>query len=149
MFRPLIKTNESYAATVLRIVLGLILLPHGAQKMLGWFGGYGFSGTMDFFTGSGIPWIIGLLVILIEFFGALFLLSGFMVRLAAVGIIVDMIGIIFKSHIQNGFFMNWFGNQKGEGYEYHLLVIGMALSLLLSGAGSFSADKKIQDTQNR
>jgi putative oxidoreductase len=142
MLRKLLSTNESYATTVLRLALGFILFPHGAQKMLGWFGGYGFSGTMNFFTGTvGLPWIIGLLVILIEFFGALFLIAGLAVRLTALLVIFDMVGIIFKAHIQNGFFMNWFGNQAGEGYEYHLLVIGMALTLLISGAGKWSVDQ--------
>jgi putative oxidoreductase len=141
MLRKFLYTEEKYSTTLLRIMLGLILFPHGAQKMLGWFGGYGFSGTMNFFTGTaGLPYIIGLLVILIEFFGAIFLITGFAVRLTAFAVIADMIGIIFKSHIQNGFFMNWFGNQAGEGYEYHLLVIAISVVLLMSGAGKWSAD---------
>ncbi len=147
MIRKFLSTDSNYAATVLRIVLGLVLFPHGAQKMLGWFGGYGFSGTMGFFTGIGLPWIIGFLVILIEFLGSIFLITGFAVRLTAIGIIADMIGIIFKSHIQHGFFMNWFGVQAGEGYEYHLLVIAMAAALLISGAGSFSLDKKLSGSK--
>jgi putative oxidoreductase len=141
MLQKFISTEESYATTVLRLMLGITLFPHGAQKMLGWFGGYGLSGTLNFFTGTaGLPWIIGLLVILIEFFGAIFLITGFAVRLTALLVIADMIGIIFKAHIQNGFFMNWFGNQAGEGYEYHLLMIGMAAALLISGAGKYSID---------
>lgn len=141
MLNRFISTNESYATTILRIMLGLVIFPHGAQKMLGWFGGYGFSGTMGFFTETaGLPWIIGFLVILIEFFGAIFLITGFAVRLTAIALVADMIGIIFKSHIQNGFFMNWFGNQAGEGYEYHLLVIAMSVVLLISGAGKWSVD---------
>lgn len=147
MIRKFLSTDSNYAATVLRIVLGLVLFPHGAQKMLGWFGGYGFSGTMGFFTGIGLPWIIGFLVILIEFLGSIFLITGFAVRLTAIGIIADMIGIIFKSHIQNGFFMNWFGVQAGEGYEYHLLVIAMAAAVLISGAGNFSLDKKLSGSK--
>jgi putative oxidoreductase len=141
MLRRFIYTEEKYSTALLRIMLGLVLFPHGAQKMLGWFGGFGFTGTMNFFTGTaGLPWLIGFLVILIEFLGAIFLITGFAVRVTAFAVMVDMIGIIFKSHIQNGFFMNWFGNQAGEGYEYHLLVIAMSVVLLMSGAGKWSAD---------
>lgn len=139
--KKIFQTNESYASTALRIMLGLVLFPHGAQKMLGWFGGYGFTGTMNFFTETiHLPWIIGFLVIIIEFVGSLMLIAGIATRFVALAIIVNMIGIIFTSHIRHGFFINWFGIQKGEGYEYHLLVIGMALSLLIAGAGKLSVD---------
>ena len=148
--KKIFATNENSSATIIRIVLGLILFPHGAQKLLGWFGGYGFDGTMGFLTGSlGLPWIIGFLVIIIEFFGALALIFGFATRLVSIGLIALFAGIVFTGHLGNGFFMNWSGQQKGEGYEYHILVIGMALSLLVSGAGKWSADyalqKKISD----
>jgi putative oxidoreductase len=124
------------------LVLGIILFPHGAQKMLGWFGGYGFNGTMGFLTGTaGLPWFIAFLVIMIEFLGSVALVLGFATRIAAIGIIILFTGIIFTSHLQNGFFMNWAGNLKGEGYEFHLLIIGMALSLLISGAGKWSIDE--------
>ena len=143
--KKIFQTNENNAATILRIVLGLILFPHGAQKMLGWFGGYGFSGTMGFLTGTaGLPWIIAFLVIAIEFFGAIALIFGFATRIIAVGIISLFVGIIFTSHLSNGFFMNWSGNLKGEGYEYHLLVIGIAVTLLVSGAGRWSIDHSLQ-----
>ena len=143
--KKIFQTNENNAATILRIVLGLILFPHGAQKMLGWFGGYGFSGTMGFLTGTaGLPWIIAFLVIAIEFFGAIALIFGFATRIIAVGIISLFVGIIFTSHLSNGFFMNWSGNLKGEGYEYHLLVIGIAVTLLVSGAGRWSIDHALQ-----
>ena len=143
--KKILQTNENSAATILRIVLGLILFPHGAQKMLGWFGGYGFNGTMGFLTGTaGLPWIIAFLVIAIEFFGAIALIFGFATRIVAVGIISLFAGIIFTSHFSNGFFMNWTGNLKGEGYEYHLLVIGIAVTLLVSGAGRWSVDHALQ-----
>jgi putative oxidoreductase len=143
--KKIFATNENSSATIIRIVLGLILLPHGAQKLLGWFGGYGFNGTMGFLTGSvGLPWVIGFLVIIIEFFGALALIFGFATRIVSIGLIALFAGIVFTGHLDNGFFMNWSGQQKGEGYEYHLLVIGMALSLLVSGAGKWSADYAIQ-----
>ena len=143
--KKIFQTNENNAATILRIVLGLILFPHGAQKMLGWFGGYGFNGTMGFLTGTaGLPWIIAFLVIAIEFFGAIALRFGFATRIVAVGIISLFAGIIFTSHLSNGFFMNWSGNLQGEGYEYHLLVIGIAVTLLVSGAGRWSIDHALQ-----
>lgn len=143
--KRILQTNESNAATILRIVLGLILLPHGAQKMLGWFGGYGFNGTMGYLTGAaGLPWIIAFLVIAIEFFGAIALIAGFATRVMAVGIISLFTGMIVTVHSGNGFFMNWAGNQKGEGFEFHLLVIGMAVALLISGAGKWSVDHALQ-----
>jgi len=143
--KKIFQTNESNASTIIRIVLGLILFPHGAQKMLGWFGGYGFNGTMGFLTGTaGLPWIMAFLVIAIEFFGAIALIVGFATRIVAVGIISLFTGIIATSHLQNGFFMNWYGNLKGEGYEFHLLIIGMAIALLISGAGKWSVDYALQ-----
>ena len=141
----LFKTNENTAATIIRIVLGVILFPHGAQKLLGWFGGYGFDGTMGFLTGTaGLPWIIAFLVIILEFFGALALIFGFATRLVSAGFIALFAGIIFTSHASNGFFMNWSGQLPGEGYEYHLLVIGMSLALLVNGAGKWSVDHALQ-----
>jgi len=143
--KKIFQTNESNASTIIRIVLGLILFPHGAQKMLGWFGGYGFNGTMGFLTSTaGLPWIMAFLVIAIEFFGAIALIVGFATRIVAVGIISLFTGIIATSHLQNGFFMNWYGNLKGEGYEFHLLIIGMAIALLVNGAGKWSVDYALQ-----
>ncbi len=141
MLQKIIQTNKNKAAAVLRIALGVVLFPHGAQKLLGWFGGFGFTGTMNYFTGTlHLPWIIALLVILIEFFGALMVITGTATRVAALLIIINFIGVILTAHLDNGFFINWLGNQKGEGYEYHLLIIGIASSLLISGAGALSVD---------
>jgi putative oxidoreductase len=138
------KTNHDWTGLVTRLTIGLILFPHGAQKMLGIFGGYGFSDTMGFFTGMlHLPWLIGFLVIVIEFFGSLSLIVGFASRLWSVLIIIEMLGAVITSHLANGFFMNWAGNQKGEGYEFHLLMIGLALATLITGSGRFSADEKI------
>ena len=143
--KKIFNTDESTATAILRVILGVILFPHGAQKLFGWFGGYGFSGTMGYLTGAaGLPWIIAFLVIAIEFFGAIALILGFGTRIVAVGIIALFAGIVFTSHLQHGFFMNWAGNQPGEGYEYHLLVIGMALALLVGGAGKWSVDHALQ-----
>ena len=143
--RTVFQTNQSKAIAILRVVLGIVLFPHGAQKLLGWFGGFGFNGTMGFLTGpAGLPWILAFLVIVIEFFGSLALVFGFATRIVAVGIIALFAGIIFTVHLPNGFFMNWAGNQQGEGFEYHLLVIGMAVALLISGAGKWSVDNALQ-----
>nr|WP_155203585.1 DoxX family protein [Xanthovirga aplysinae] len=138
-------TKGDFAPTIIRIVLGVVLFPHGAQKLLGWFGGAGFADTMDLFIGPfDLPWIIGLAVILLEFFGSLLLIIGLGSRLVALAFIVQFTSIIFLVHLDYGFFMNWSGRQLGEGFEYHLLVIGMSLSLLISGAGKFSIDSLIK-----
>ena len=142
MKQKIFLTNNDWTGFILRLTVGAIIFPHGAQKMLGWFGGYGFTGTMNYFTGTvHLPWIIAFLVIIIEFFGSLFLLAGVASRIWAVLLIALMIGIIFTSHIENGFFLNWYGTNKGEGYEYHLLVIGLSIATLLNGSGKFSVDK--------
>ncbi len=140
MLKRLMGTNDDVTLTILRVVLGVVFFAHGAQKMLGWFGGYGFHGTMGFLTHVGLPAPVAFLVICAEFFGGLGLIVGLLTRVAALGIAGEMIGAIFMVHLPNGFFMNWFGNQKGEGFEYHLLAIAMAAALLLRGAGAWSAD---------
>jgi putative oxidoreductase len=126
---------------MLRLTLGLVILPHGAQKLLGWFGGYGFRGTMGWFTGTmRIPYLFGVLAIIAEFFGPLALLSGLLVRPAALGIAAVMVVAAVSSHRQHGFFMNWFGNQQGEGFEFHILAASMAAVLVIAGAGAWSID---------
>jgi len=141
--KRLVSTSNDVALTTLRLVLGVVYFAHGAQKMLGWFGGYGFHGTMGFFTHMGMPALVAFLVICTEFFGGLGLIVGLLTRIAALGIGVEMIGAIFMVHMPNGFFMNWAGNQKGEGFEYHLLAIAMSAALLLRGAGAFSVDRAL------
>jgi putative oxidoreductase len=143
MLKRLMGTSSDVSFTILRVVLGVVFFAHGAQKMLGWFGGFGFHGSMGFFTHMGIPAPVAFLVICIEFFGGLGLIVGLLTRIAALGIAGDMIGAIFMVHLQNGFFMNWMGTQKGEGIEYHLLALAMAAALLLRGAGAFSLDRAL------
>jgi putative oxidoreductase len=144
MKNMIFKTNSDWGGFIARLTLGVILFPHGAQKMLGLFGGYGFTGTMGYFTNTvRLPWIVAFLVIIIEFVGSLSLIIGFATRPWSALIIILMLGIIFTSHIDNGFFMNWSGNQKGEGYEYHLLVIGLSLITLINGSGKYSADNAL------
>jgi putative oxidoreductase len=149
VWQRVIATSPSYGPTLLRLTLGLVMFPHGAQKLLGWFGGYGFAGTMDGMTKMGLPAPVVLFVILIEFFGALLLLAGFLTRPVALGLIGLMVGAIATVHAPNGFFMNWFGTQKGEGFEYHLLVIGMALALIVMGGGKLSLDSRIAGKETR
>ena len=143
MLKRLMGTTDDVTLTTLRLVLGVVFFAHGAQKMLGWFGGFGFHATMGFLTHTGLPAPVAFLVIAIEFFGGLGLVVGLLTRIAALGIGVEMIGAIFTVHLPNGFFMNWTGTQKGEGFEYHLLAIAIAAVLLLRGAGAYSVDRAI------
>jgi putative oxidoreductase len=142
MIRKLIATDNDAATTVLRLVLGIVFFAHGAQKMLGWFGGYGFTGTMGFFTGMmHIPAVFAFLAIAAEFFGGLGLIFGLLTRVAAFGIACNMIVAVAMVHHQFGFFMNWTGAQKGEGYEYHLLLLAALVFLMIRGAGAASVDR--------
>jgi putative oxidoreductase len=149
----LCKTNDSFAPLLARLTLGLVMFPHGAQKMLGWFGGQGFSGTMNAFTQHmHIPAPLAFLAIMAEFAGSIGLIVGCLSRVAAFGIATNMVVAILTVHLPNGFFMNWFGNQKGEGYEYHLLAIGLALIVIIHGAGKASLDavfaSKLENKRN-
>ena len=140
--KALLQTDDEWTGFILRITLGLVMFPHGAQKLLGWFGGLGFEGTIGLFTQTmGVPWLIAFLVIIGESFGSLALLAGLLTRFVAVCLGVIMLGAITMVHMPNGFFMNWVGQQKGEGFEYHLLVIGIAAALLVTGGGRWSADR--------
>ena len=142
MLRKLISTDNDSATAILRFVLGVIFFAHGAQKMLGWFGGYGFSGTMGFFTDvMHIPVLFAFLAITAEFFGGLGLILGFLTRIAALGIFANMVVAIAMVHFRFGFFMNWTGAQKGEGFEYHLLVLAITALLMIRGAGAVSIDR--------
>ena len=149
MFRKLIATDKDTATTILRLVLGLVFFAHGAQKMLGWFGGYGFSGTMGFFTGMlHIPAPFAFLAIAAEFFGGLGLIFGLLTRVAAFGIFCNMIVAVAMIHHQFGLFMNWAGTQKGEGYEFHLLALAALVFLMIRGAGAASVDRMLYSRAN-
>jgi len=145
MLKKLMQTDDDVGMLIVRLTLGIVMFPHGAQKLLGWFGGRGFANTMQDFTGMGLPAVVVFLVILAEFFGSLSLITGVLGRLGAFGILCVMLGALFMVHLPNGFFMNWMGNQKGEGFEYHLLAIGMALAILIKGSGAFSVDRSMSD----
>ena len=138
----LLKTSDDYGLTLARLILGAVFFAHGAQKALGWWGGYGFSGTMGFFTHQmGIPAPLAFLAIMAEFLGGLGLLVGAVSRVAAFGVFSVMAVAIATVHWPNGFFMNWYGGQKGEGFEYHLLAMALAALIMLGGAGALSIDR--------
>ena len=139
----LVQTHGDVIPLVLRLTLAFVMFPHGAQNALGWFGGYGFKGTMELFRKSGVPSALAVLAIMAEFLGPLGLAVGLLTRVAALGIAAVMVGAILSVHWQHGFFMNWYGNQQGEGFEYHLLAIGLAVALVLNGAGVWSLDAVI------
>jgi len=140
LLQSLVATGDSFAATALRLALGIMILPHGLQKTIGWFGGYGFKGTMGYLTGTvGAPWIFAFLAILAESLGGLMLIAGFGTRIAAIGVGGVML-VAAAQHWPNGFFMNWTGAQKGEGYEFHLLALGIVVALLIQGGGKYSVD---------
>ncbi|MFO0777262.1 MAG: DoxX family protein [Nitrospira sp.] len=135
------KTDDSWGGLILRVGLGSVIFAHGAQKMFGWFGGSGYEGTMGFFTQKmGLPWLVAFLVIIGESLGSLGLIAGFLTRFTAASFIVIMIGAIATVHWPQGFFMNWFGQQQGEGYEYHLLVVVMSAALVVIGGGKWALD---------
>ncbi|HUA16007.1 MAG TPA: DoxX family protein [Verrucomicrobiae bacterium] len=139
--RKLFSTSNDLTLAIARLVLGIVFFAHGAQKMLGWFGGYGFTGTMGFFTQKmGIPAPLAFLAICAEFFGGLGLIVGLLSRIAAFGIAVNMLVAIATVHVHNGFFMNWTGQQHGEGFEYHLLALALLLLVMVKGAGAASLD---------
>lgn len=134
------KNTFDYTLLSVRFVLGTVMAAHGAQKLLGWFGGYGFEGTMGYFMQNGLPYILSLALILAESLGMIALALGLFSRFMSGSLILIMLGAIFTTHLQNGFFMNWFGAQAGEGFEFHVLIIGLSLVILLNGAGAYSLD---------
>lgn len=148
--RLLLATEDTVSLTILRIFLGVVMLPHGAQKMLGWFGGHGFSDTMNMFTHNmGIPYIFALAAIFAEFFGSLGLITGLCTRIAALMVGTNIAVAAILVHLHNGFFMNWTGKQAGEGFEYHILVVGMSLALVVAGGGKWSLDRLLLRTLQR
>ena len=143
MASPLIRTNDDPVALILRLMLGIVFVPNGAQRVLGWFGGYGASATIDAMTKQGLPAFLVVLVMIAEFAGSIGLVVGFLTRLAALGIGCVMLGAILTVHGKVGFFMNWFGNQPGEGFEYHLLAIAIAVAVIIKGGGLLSIDRAL------
>ena len=148
LVQKLLRTHPSIGFSIARLTLGLVIFPHGAQKLLGLFGGYGYAATMESFTSQmGLPSIVPFSVIMIEFFGSICLILGLFSRFWALSLTGMFVGIIFTTQLEHGFFMNWFGNQTGEGYEYSLLVIGLALTTIVNGSGKWSIDPLISKKQ--
>lgn len=145
------KTNpENWAAFFARLAVAIVVFPHGAQKSFGWFGGGGFTKTMEIFTQMlGIPSFMVILVLIVETLGALCLALGLGTRLAVLAIAINFIGVLTVDIGGNGFFMNWQKIEgKGEGYEYFILLFGLLLVLLITGGGKYSFDAKLQPANN-
>ena len=143
MFKEFLRTDNSPAQLFIRLALGVVMFPHGAQKVLGWFGGPGIQKTIQAFGGMGFPMWSVIALMTVESLGALLLIAGFLTRLWAVGIGIGLSICMSMYHVQNGFFMNWMGQQKGEGYEYHILALGICLALLIRGGGMLSVDRAL------
>jgi putative oxidoreductase len=135
---------HSWPLMIARIVLGAVLIPHGMQKVFGLFGGYGLNGTLEGFHSMGMPYLLAALVISAEFLGSAGVILGLGSRFMAFSIFLTMSGaMVLGGHINNGFFMNWFGNQAGEGIEYFILVLGLALAVTIGGGGKFALDNVV------
>ena len=143
MLRKLLSTSDDRVLLLLRLVLGIVMFPHGAQKALGWYGGAGLDATIAQFGQMGIPSFLSMLVIAAEFLGAILLVVGFLGRVAAFGIACVMVGAVIMVALPNGFFMNWSGQQAGEGFEYHILAFVLAAVIMWRGSGAASIDRAL------
>ena len=144
MFRSLVRTTSDAAALVARLVLGLVMVPHSAQKVLGLWGGMGFQGTIGWMTGTlQVPYVLALLAIVGEAAAIVGLLVGFLGRAAAFGVVCVMLVAVITVHLPNGFLMNWSGQKAGEGYEFHVLAAGLALVVMIKGSGALSVDEAL------
>lgn len=142
--QALLATPADPASAVARVALGAMILPHGMQKALGWFGGSGFEGTIAYFTDTmGLPWIVSVAVVTAEFLGGLALLAGLGGRIAAAGVGAVMAGAALSTHVQHGFFMNWYGALPAgsEGWEFHLLATALGAVVVIRGSGAISLDR--------
>jgi putative oxidoreductase len=143
VFQKLLETSNDLTLTFVRLLLGIVFFAHGAQKLLGWYGGFGFSASVGAFLKMGMPLAIAYFAIFVEFFGGLSMIFGLLSRLSGLAIAAEMCGAVCTVHYHNGFFMNWYGLQKGEGFEYHLLAISIAVLIMIRGAGALSLDRMI------
>lgn len=140
----ILKTSGDWTGLILRLTAGGMMLPHGLQKAFGLFGGFGYKASMSYFTDTmKLPWLISFAVIFLELVGSAGLIAGVFSRIWALGLIAVMAGAIVTTNVKNGLFMNWYGDQAGEGYEYHLLFIGICVAILISGSGRFSVDESL------
>lgn len=139
----LLDTKNDRLVFAQRLLFAAVMFPHGAQHALGWFGGYGFGGTYGWMTGTlGVPGPFAALAIVVEVVGPVFLLAGLGGRLAAAGL-AGVLAVAATTHASNGFFMNWVSANAGEGFEYHLLGIALAASVVVRGSGAFSLDRAL------
>jgi putative oxidoreductase len=145
MWRQLTRTDDTVMALVLRLALGVVMFPHGAQKLLGWFGGLGVFGTIELFHQLGFSTLVAVLVTIGEFLGGLGLLLGFLSRVAAAGIGIIMVGAVLTVNWRNGFFMNWAGKPVREGFEFHILAIGLVVAIMILGGGKWSVDRALTE----
>jgi putative oxidoreductase len=144
MLRDLFSTNPDWTLTIIRTILGVVFFAHGAQKLLGWFGGPGLNQTLQAMHESlGLPRVLAFAAVATEFLGGIGLVVGLLSRVAAVGIGVTMLFAIVMVHGRNGLFMDWFGARKNHGYEYHLLALALTLVLIAKGSGAFSLDRVV------
>ncbi len=141
MANLIFHTTGNVAGLLLRLTVAGVMFPHGAQKLFGWFGGYGPSGTLQYFRSLGVPTVAGWIGILAEAVGPLLLVLGLGTRVVALLLAGVMVGAVVLVHRPNGFFMNWFGQAKGEGFEYHVVMLGALAALLVTGGGAFSLDQ--------
>ncbi len=138
---PILRTNDNITFLFLRLVMGIVIIPHGAQKLLGWFGGYGLDGTMGYFASLGVPALFGWLAITAEVVGGLALMAGFLSRIAAFGVAATLVTAVMLQHASVGFFMNWGGTLQGEGFEYHILAVAICTAIMIGGSGPYSVDR--------
>jgi len=144
MLNSLFRTDGSKGTIFLRLALGVVMFPHGAQKVLGLFGGLGYEKTLGMFTTKmQFPEYAVILLMITEFAGSICLIAGLCTRVFALATGTSIAICAYLNHLQNGFFMNWFGNQQGEGFEFHILVVGIALALVVKGGGAFSFDRRL------
>jgi putative oxidoreductase len=142
MWKKLIATPNEWHWTLIRLAAGIMIFPHGLQKAFGVWGGRGLSGQLEFFQHHDhIPLVFAFLAIMAELLGGIGLITGFLTRVAAFGLLCNMTIGPYISNLQYGYFLNWTGQQKGEGIEFHILAAAMALTIVARGAGAFSVDR--------
>ena len=140
----LFSTDPDWTLTLIRVILGIVFFAHGAQKVLGWFGGTGLKETLrTMHEFIGIPVPLAFVAVMAEFLGGLGLIVGLLSRVAAIGICLTMLSAIAMVHWRFGLFMNWFGDRKGHGFEYHLLAVGLAIVIVVGGSGALSLDRLV------
>ena len=141
--RAVVETSDDRIPMLARLALGIVIFPHGAQKILGWFGGPGIDGALGFFAALGVPAAIGWLAIITEFVGGLALILGLFGRVAAFLVALSLISAVVTLHWSVGFFMDWNGQLQGEGFEFHILAVTLAIIVLIRGSGALSIDRAI------